>query len=337
MLLALISGTVASLPRFSTEKADSCRSCHINPNGGGMRNEFGNFSMAFNELVLPQTKKYLESSFRSPRLAPSLTVGFDSRYLVLEGGRVFRMQTDAYLNLEPTDYSNYQLRIGEDPYGDFRAVESYGQFTIAKRHYVRFGRFAPAFGLRVEDHKSYVRERTGNGSNIYFDGLSLGTTINNANYAVEVYRVSDHTILGLHSFRAGVIGPATYLAGFSMRFDRSEPTAGTALPDSRSLFGGFAYGRFTLLGECSLSGKSPDAMASYVGLTTRLEYGLYLLGEYNYYDPDRHIVSGTDEFYRFSLEIYPIPYFQLRPSYTTYTSGARDGENEFFLQIHFGY
>ena len=86
-----------------------------------------------------------------------------------------------------------------------------------------------------------------------------------------------------------------------------------------------------------LAGRSPDQLAFYAGLTTRIEHGLYLLAEYSFYDGNRDVQAGVDEFVRLSLEVFPLPYVELRPSYTRYTRGPLDGEEDWFLQFHIGY
>ncbi len=78
-------------------------------------------------------------------------------------------------------------------------------------------------------------------------------------------------------------------------------------------------------------------MLTYINLTTRLEYGIYLIVEYNFKDLDRNAKNGVDEFYRFSLEIFPIPFVDIRPYYTIYTAGFLKNEKDFFVQLHVGY
>ena len=41
-----------SLPRFSLEESASCMSCHINPTGGAMRNDYGSNVYTLDELTV---------------------------------------------------------------------------------------------------------------------------------------------------------------------------------------------------------------------------------------------------------------------------------------------
>lgn len=332
-LIFLATASLYSLPRLAAEHAVACKTCHINPNGGGARTEFGNYSIAFNELCLPQTKKLVQDKYKSPRLSESVLFGFDTRHLILEDGSLFRMQTDAFVTIEPFSDFFYHLR-----FWDSGINENYALLYFAnQKYYIKFGRFAPAFGLRMADHKTYVRENLGFGSDFYLDGFSLGAETNGFNIVTEVFKPINRLVGTIHIFKPGYIHPFGYLAGFSFRFSETKNGTTGGYPHSRAIFGGISYERFTLLGELDLAGKSNDSLLSYIGLTTRIEYGLYLIAEYNYFDSDLDLKSGTDEFLRLSLEIYPLPFFQLRPSYTYYTKGILKDEDNFFLLLHFGY
>jgi hypothetical protein len=325
--------SVVSYPRLAAEQNAPCATCHVNPTGGGMRNEFGNYSVAFNELCLPQTKHLVRDKYKSPRLSESVTIGFDSRHLVFEDGNIFRMQTDAYLAVEPYHDLVYQLRFWENGISESYAL----LFLDNKNSHIKVGRFQPTFGLRVADHTSFIRNRTGNGSNVYLDGLSIGSSIGGFNITTEFYNPNDHGMLVLHAYRPFAMSDISGIYGCSYRISEYINGSTGLFPDNRSLFGGISYNRFTLLGEIDISGRSNDSLTFYSGLTTRLEYGLYFLTEYNFFDNNRDIADGVDEYLRFSLELYPLPFIELRPSYTFLTRGYSGDRDEFFLQIHFGY
>lgn len=332
LLLFMVTAAI-TYPRLSVEYGIECKDCHISPSGGGMRTEFGNYTIALQEFCLPQTKEKFVKNYKSPRISKSLLAGFDSRYLVLESGRVFRMQTDIYLNFEPFKDFYYQVRFWENG-----LTENYAQYYLAnKKYYLRAGRFYPAFGLKNADHKSFTRERTGHGSNVYLDGLATGLSINGFNLTAELFDNYDQAVYGLHGFKTGALGSFGYLAGGSLRYSEDVDSLNRGFPYAKAMFGGLSYDRFTLMGEVDLIGRDNDSLATYMNLTTRLEYGLYFITEYNFFDPNRDIKDGVDEFWRLSVELYPIPFFQLRPSMTFYTEGFRKDEEEYFVQIHFGY
>lgn len=333
-LVVSLAVGVQSLPRLAAEQSLACRTCHVNPTGGGMRTEFGNYAVALNELCLPQTKEYFASQAISPRIAPALLVGFDSRYLVQDEGNLFRMQTDFYTDLNPLKNLHYQLRFSEGGISESYALAYFAD----QKYFVKTGRFAPAFGLKNSDHKAFVRERSGNGSNVYLDGISFGVDFTGTgNLMVESFNVGGQSVFGVHAYGTRYLAPVSILAGGSLRYSEKVNGSDGQFPQAGSVFAGLSYGRYTLMGELDLIGRSRDTLITYVNLTTRLEYGLYLIGEYNFFDGDRSFKSGVDEFYRLSVEIFPMPFVELRPSYTNYTRGYREGTDDFWLMVHVGY
>jgi hypothetical protein len=243
------------------------------------------------------------------------------------------MQADAYLAVEPLKDFYYLMRLTERGIAEHYAL----LYFADERYYVKAGRFNPAYGLHDADHKAYVRERIGYGSNVFLDGLSAGADLLGVSVAGELFNINQQAVSTLHLLKAGSVDPFGYLAGASVRF--SEKVAGStgAFPPTKAIFGGLSYDRLTLLGELDVTGKSNDTLITYASLTTRLEYGLYLIGEYNFFDGDRHLETGVDEFLRVSLELFPIPFVELRPSYTYYTRGILKDEQDFFMQVHVGY
>ncbi len=337
-VILILTAAVYPFPRLSVEHGEACTNCHINPNGGGARTEYANFSVGFNELCLPQTKKLVASHYKKPRIGESLVIGFDTRHLLLDNGSVFRMQTDAFVTVQPLKSLFYHLRFGATS----GITENYALLYFHdQRYYVKAGHFYPAFGLRNEDHTAFNRTATGNTPSLYLDGVSLGAEVSGFNIAAELFDQLGQGIYGLHIYRAGALGQIGYMAGASLRYSERVDGSYLSLPHAKALFGGLSYNRFTATGEFDLVESDNRRVAAYANLTTRLEYGCYLVAEYNFHNLDRRLSGNTGEFARFSLELYPLPFVQVRPSYTVYsepTDNTVNGKkNQFFLQVHFGY
>lgn len=333
LLILCIAGSSVSFPRLAAEQAIPCGHCHISPSGGGARTEFGNHAVALHELCLPTTKQYAVEHYRPPRVGDALLVGFDTRYLVFDDLSAFRMQTDFFATVQPFTGLQYHLRFNQFDIAESYALASFSRHSV----YLRAGRFYPTFGLKNADHTSFNRARTGHGSGVYLDGLAVGGNSLGGHWAIEVFDDNGQGVYGAHYQYHGYSGAFSYTAGVSARY--AELVAGSTLshPHARAIFGGVSYDRFTALGEIDLAGRSNDTLIVYGSLTTRLEFGVYLVGEYNFFDPDRDRSSGVDEFVRTSLEIYPISFVSLRPSLTFYTRGALAGHKDFFVQFHVGY
>ncbi len=322
-----------ALPRFAVANETTCNSCHISPTGGGMRNEFGNYSVAYQELALPSSKKLLSSRYKSPRISEALQVGFDSRYLVFDDLSVFRMQTDVYAALTPVDGLVWQARFSETG-----ITEAYALATIDNDHfYVRAGRFYPSYGLKVADHKAFIRERSGHRSNLYLDGLSVGFQQSGFSVAAELFDNNTQGIYGLNVSKSFSFRSISLYAGGSLQFAEQISGQPSLLPDGRALYAGVNYDRFTILGEVDLTGRSNDSLIAYSSFTARIEHGLYFITEYNFFDGNRDLKGSVDEYVRLSVELFPIPFVQVRPSYTYYTRGSKWKEDDLFLQLHIGY
>lgn len=333
IIISIIACTAITFPRFSVEYAVTCGQCHENPNGGGMRNEFGNFSVALNELCLPASRETAVNHYKSPRISEALTVGFDSRYLVFDDGTVFRMQTDLFAKIEPLENLSYQVRFWENG-----ITENFALFTFAdEKYYLKAGRFSPAFGLRPADHTAYNRIRTGHGPLLYLDGLSIGANIKGIQLVTELLNQNSQSISGIHVTGATAFNSVSLFGGSSIRLSEEVNQSNGSFPHAKAIFGGINYDRFTVMGELDLVGQSNDTLISYLNLTTRLEYGLYLITEYNFFDGNRDISDGVEEFLRFSAEVYPISFVQVRPSYTYYTRGPLKESDDFFVMFHIGY
>lgn len=329
----LIAASALSLPKFATDHSEPCQSCHVSPNGGGMRNEYGNHSIALNELTLQSTKKYIVSRAHSPRLTEALSFGFDTRSLVFKDLSTFRMQTDSYAAVEPVKGFSYLFRFGQAGISENYALLNFDR----QRFWIMAGRFSPAFGIHEQDHTSFNRQLTGHGPGTFFDGVEIGTQAAGINLSVGTYDNSGRGTYIAHAYRAGYVRPLGYLAGASVQYSEFINGSTGAVPVAKALFGGLSFGRFTALGELDLVGRVNDTLISYGEFSARIIYGLYAVAEYNFIDPDRHVRNGVDEYLRFSTEFYPIPFVELRPSYTRYTRGLNAGSDDYFLMLHFGF
>lgn len=330
----LTSISIYSLPRLATEQGTPCVTCHVQPDGGGMRNEYGHHSVGFNELTLQSTKRLFTPYKFRPVISENLGYGLDYRMLYLERGDFFRMQTDFYLSLELLDGFSYNLTVGPSNI-------KYSNLLIKlkdSKYWIRVGRFYPAYGLSDPDHNAYVRTVPQLAPELAVDGISVGGRFfGGSNIFVEFYEPGGQRVATLHSFRAGRLGPVGFLTGLSWR--QSEEVNGSYrnFPIARSLFGGLSYDRFTLLAEAGSVGKGNEQKVFYTQLATRIVWGLYLLSEYNYHDPDWDVRSGTNQFYRLSLEFFPVPFVELRPSLTYNAEGPREEEVDWFIQLHLHY
>jgi hypothetical protein len=336
LLLLLTSLSLYSLPRLAAERGAPCVRCHVNPNGGGMRNEFGH-ATAYNDLCWQQTKKYFEQFKSSPKLTDYVTYGLDYRMLYDKDLNFFRMQTDFYLSLELLKHTAFNFTISPANMKD-----SYLLLKLKDdRYWLKAGRFYPAFGLRDPDHTTYVRTVPQLGSEQTLDGVSVGGNFfNGSNITLEFYQPDKQKIVTLHSFRAGYLGPFGFLTGISWRQsqDMQSSNAYRGFPIAKSFFGGLSYDHFTALAEVQAVGKGNEQRVFYAQLEAKALDGLYFLTEYNFHDPDWAHKSGSNQFYRFSCEFFPVPFVEIRPSATLEKArGQSEFTSRYFVQLHVNY
>ncbi len=331
---AILYSSAESLPRFSAEQGVACTQCHFTPSGGAMRNEFGHFTMSVNELTLQSTKKKLLESYKGPRLSEAVTIGSDIRYRMRDEGQVERYQTDFYVSFEPFAHTFFNLGFNSNGID-----ESYLLVTNeARSWFVQGGRMYPQFGLRLEDFTASVKQRTAIFHRVALEGASVGATVGNTNLSVSYFSVGEQNVYFANLNGARFLGKLGIMGGLSARFSEELETGGHGNNFAvKGAYAGLGYSGHSLLIEGDLIGESNDSYAIYIGGTFRAIPGLYGKFDYNFYDPDRRIVSGAESFTRASIEFWPMPFVEINPGVTFYTDGTLDGEREFELRVHLAY
>ncbi len=155
-----------ALPQFSLLTGNRCINCHVQPQGGGLRNELGWYSYRDVGLIDPEmiglAKIFdLINETNSP-FNGLLTIGFDFR---LQSSRrhnspdakrrTFPMQTALYAALNPTEWLTLESEFNLGPQR-YAGQQSWSaslliQPTI-KYPQIRIGFFRPAIGMRHDDH-----------------------------------------------------------------------------------------------------------------------------------------------------------------------------------------
>lgn len=194
-----------AIPRFAARNGVECVQCHVNPTGGGLRNEYG--ANVFARTWLPWSETDLlppwggapastqgvdatdsgGASF-SGAVTDWLRLGFDLRaaYIYIrpderpapgQDRRVtssfFLMQGDLYHAVRAERHLTLVLDVGV-----YAGFEAWGLFELwperrDKNVFLKVGRFMPAFGIREVEHQLFTRERVGFGSADRDTGLEL--------------------------------------------------------------------------------------------------------------------------------------------------------------------
>lgn len=208
VLWLLPSNAAWALPRFAARNAMECIQCHINPSGGGMRNDYG--AAVFEKTWLPLASNPEDwvsigaadsegeeedadvdppfSSAFSGRITEWLALGGDIRtaYIYVrpddppaEGedrnvtSSFFLMQADLYHAAQLNSYVTVVLDVGV-----YSGFEVWGLFSLFQRPglldlKLKVGRFVPPFGIREVEHQLFTREGVGLGATDRDTGVEL--------------------------------------------------------------------------------------------------------------------------------------------------------------------
>ncbi|TPW16271.1 MAG: Uncharacterized protein FD129_755 [bacterium] len=171
----LLSGEAAARPQYAAREGMNCISCHVDPDGGGLRHGNG-FSYQRGRHAFEVEPKFEEWP-ADPELAKGVRIGSDLRATGLsydtsdheEDGEEpsvdtprtyasFAMQGAVYLGFTPADHVvlYYAHDLGassqkqRDWYGMLRGLTSLNL-------YIKAGQMRTPYGLRLDDHSAFTR------------------------------------------------------------------------------------------------------------------------------------------------------------------------------------
>ena len=341
----------SALPRFANRTASKCQSCHVNPSGGGMRNPFG-VQYGRDELPVPTwAGEYALDDF-STQLTEFVAIGADFRTLFFyqqtsgpSTNAFFQMQGDVYLNFRIAKKVSMYLDKGL-----YSGFEIFGLLNILPGSgHIKAGRFVPNYGIKMDEHRAFVREQTGfspeAGQPFYTGGeigfspgpVSITGGIYNAVSSPGVTTDKNKAFLGRVEaiFKAG--SDAGVGIGGNAFYKDVAGTKTTLLGG----FGSFGYADFTLLGEADLI-KTKTAVATVDGLALFAEANYVLTPGfdvklmYDFFDRDIDLKTGSMSRYSVGFEFFPISGVEVRPLYRILKEEPTEvNNNEFHLLIHF--
>ena len=356
---------VFSLPRFSIETGTSCMNCHVNPTGGGMRNDYGSNIYALEELTLKRLIKNADDMWDG-YITDNFQIGGDFRIQLFDDGddsRIFPMQSDFYGNLKLTKNTDLYFKVDSSPY---RNNEFFILFkNVIDKIWIKLGKTLPAYGLKLDDHTSFIRggNRTSITENsmdegLFFDPLETGNPISietgfkiNRNLHFNLSLANGfissnenemlNSALSINYYK--LFENFSFMGGMSYMKEKDISSLG--------IFYGVSIKDFTFSFELDQAKNwidYNDSEAMYWQIVYRPIQGLHLIGKFDSFD--RHIEYSSGRINRLSagFEIYPLNIleikFQIRKHYET---GSDDGgsvypdpdtifdfNNEYLLQVH---
>lgn len=351
VVLMLTSASAFAIPRFSAQTGWKCQSCHVNPTGGGMRQTLG-AQYGREQLPVPEWSKDLELEDFSTLLTNFLGVGADVRtlyyYRQVPGG-ASDSSNNAFWQMEGSLHLNFKLARKVNVYlskGLYSGFEVFGMLNVLPANgYVKVGKFTPGYGLKVDDHTAWIRQKTGfspEAGRPELTGMELGVNPGIFSVLGGMYNAADG--FGLSGSAKSYLGRVEALTALSENFHLglgANAFASTSPVNGRQdLYGGFgmlAYGTTSLVGEVDyLKTGGPNGLVAWAELHAGIVQGLGLILTYDFYDSDTSVKAGYMTRYGFGLEFYPVSGVELRPIYRIVKEKPDDlPDNELLVVLHF--
>jgi hypothetical protein len=324
-LLAVLRAAPASAePYLAVMTGYKCNVCHVNPTGGGLRNDFG---ITYAKVLLPAETVDNALDSWTGKIGDRLRVGGDLRTdwtrltmpnspsqqsFSLEQVRVY-----ADLTLIPDRLGIYvDEQIAPGGSQNEEAYVRYGNTTDG--FYVKGGQFYLPFGWRLQDQTAFVRQVTGINMTTPDKGIELG-------YEHAAWSAQFDVTNGLANATSGsgfqVTSQVVYtkpiwrvgIAGSSTQSDAGNRNMG-------GLFAGLKTGPIAWLAEGDIvrddsfpGGRTLDAALLEADIRIRQGHNLKLTAEYS--DPDRSVHNDQQTRYSIVYEYTPLPFLQVRAGY----------------------
>ncbi len=357
---------IFAVPRFAARENVLCSHCHVNPDGGGLRNDYG--AGYYSRKILPMDHWGAFGSDKfTTQLNDFIRYGADVRAQYFRyadnhssSQAVFPMQTDIYFGVNPSDKLHFYLETSL--LQSVAASEVWGQLNILPANgYLRIGQFLPAYGLRLADHTAFIR-----GGNV--GGLVLPDTLSGGIAPHQGLQwtpqaTTDGIEIGLQ--------PSNYIVTASFGKARNNPDYSLSLNLAHVFYinyinfligasafhgnyyvglkpytyvGGYLgvnWNQFTFLGEIDVtkdySGKGITGLAAYSELGITLFKGFTAFTQFQVYDADINLTGQSLNQYAIGVDIFPMAYLQIQPQYRIMTTAADKNyqRTELLCQVHF--
>ncbi len=334
-------------------KTMDCRACHINPTGGGMRNLHGRQFSVGKLPMQENTGEINEQLIETAQVNPLVTIGTDIRFAYLHADKAsttaykdsfFPMQGDIYAAFTPAEHLviYYQDGIQQNR-------EVFGMINeLAANAHVKFGKFIPPYGLKLDDHTSFIRDKLGFGNTFGRDsesGVEAGFANelwfgNAAIFNGSGVEPDDNSAKGF-SATGGVKTPQFWLAG--SYYNNTTGNASSVV--TREYIGTYTAARFqwlAILGEwdwtfikTSPTKRSGDV--AYGELNATISRGVVAKIKYDVYDPDQNSPGDRLERFTFGFDIYPYPFTEVFVQYRKNIEEIDSKNDQILIMTHLFY
>jgi hypothetical protein len=338
IISALITGNIFSYPRFSAYSGEKCGSCHINPTGGTMRNEFG-LNFAKQNLQMNLFQKLSADKKYSSKITKFLSVGGDVRIVHIDNeiagltkmNTFLTMQGDLYVNAEVNDNINVFVSPGIQIPNIPTKYEVYGMISkLPMDLYFKAGRFTPNFGIRIPEHRAFQRQGLLNTPYAADAGFEFGTTISDFNFNFGLFNGlntdffdADQSKMfiatGDYIFSSDKIVFNLGTSFYNNPYNYLDPNSSLKYNANKKAMSGFTkvglFKKFALLGEVdfaetNINGDMVRALYGYSELNCFIARGVELRAQIEFRDPNRDAGGDLTRRYSFGVALFPLLGFE---------------------------
>ncbi len=343
------------------QNGTSCIACHINPTGGGMRNAYGNDIVSLEELPM---EKWINkgSTNWDGTIGEHLEIGGDFRIQGIQYDSVttrktaiFPMQADIYTSLIINRNATIFNKIGVRGRNNFATEYWLLINNLPQNVWFRIGKALPNFGLRVDDHTSFIRggnyKRTTLGleeEGLLFDPfldpptiIELGLPILGGLYwtsslSTSINNIIDEQLNNLTTqinYTTSFNNQLKYMIAFSYMEEGPLELLG--------LSGGLSFSNLTYTFEIDQAKNlilGSTSIANYNQIAWEVIQGIQIIGKHDFFDPQYELLSGSISRYSFGVELYPLNILEIKLQARMNKSdkfGVENPNPEYLIQTHF--
>tara|TARA_Y100000590_G_scaffold265467_1_gene298254 strand:+ start:2388 stop:3527 length:1140 start_codon:yes stop_codon:yes gene_type:complete len=329
-----------ALPRFSVLNGASCIVCHVNPTGSGLRNSHGNDVVALEELPLERWLNKGNEDWDG-FITDNIQVGGDFRLQAIQydntdstrNTSIFPMQAEIYTYVTLNSYSGIYAKIGIPKKGEDANTEYWALINnLPNNTWLRLGKSLPNYGLRIDDHTSFIRGGNTNktllGLPANIEGLlftpyiylapptiiELGVPISNA---LEWTGSISTSLIGSNNKLNNITSQLMYLSTMNenIKYMASISYMNENTMSMIGVSGGITYRNLTWTFEIDQASnwiENYTSIAFYDEIAWEVIQGFHLIGKYDFFDPKTEIQDGAINRFTLGAEIYPLSILEIK-------------------------
>ena len=362
LLTLIVVNFCYALPRFAVQNASSCIACHVNPTGGGLRNDYGTNVVSLEELPF---ERWLDKGNEDwdGYIGDHLQIGGEFR---LQGFQYnnsdttrkttfFPMQADIFTNLKLNNHAEIFTKIGIRGKSSINVDYWALLKNLSQNVWIKVGRALPNFGLQLDDHTSFIRG--GNYSRSHLgsekEGLLFGPFLHSPTILELgvpmygglqwtssmstglVYMSEELTNLTTQfNYTSNINDNITYMGSISYMQEENFSMMGIS--------GGIAFNNFTWTFEVDQAENwienNTTSLAIYDEIAWKVLQGVHLIGKYDFFDPKIDWQTGSISRYTIGAELFPLNILEIKLQIRMNQiegDNVSESDPEYLIQTHF--